>query len=68
MVRLYALHEAMKIKRENTLNIAIVDPYYMHDCQLAEGSGEWAMATTYLQQFLVNNKRKDIILLPFFPK
>ena len=68
MVRLYALHQAMKIKRENTPNIAIVDPYYMRDCQLAEGSGEPAMATTYLQQFLVDNKRKDAILLPFFPE
>ena len=62
------LHEAMKVKRENTPNITIVDPYYMRDCQLAEGSGEREMATTYLQQFLVDNKRKDVILLPFFPE
>ena len=68
MVRLYALHLAMKIKRDNTPNIAIVDPYYMRDSQLAEGSGERAMATTYIKQFLVNNKRKDVILLPFFPE
>ena len=68
MVRLYALHEAMKIKRENNPNIAIVDPYYMRDCQLGKGSGEREMATTYLQQFLVDNKMKDVILLPFFPE
>ena len=58
----------MKIKRENTPNIAIVDPYYMRDCQLVEGSGERTMATTYLQKLLVGNKRKDVILLPFFPE
>jgi hypothetical protein len=68
LVRLYALHQAMRIKRENTSNIAIVDPYYMRDCQLVEGSGERTMATTYLQKFLVDNKRKDVILLPFFPE
>ena len=68
LVLLYALHQAMKIKREDTPNIAIVDPYYMHDCQLAKGSGEREMATTYLQQFLVDNKRKDVILLPFIPE
>ena len=32
LIRLYALHQAMKIKRKNTPNIAIVDPYYMRDC------------------------------------
>ena len=68
LVCLYALHQAMKIKRENTPDIAIVDPYYMRDSQLGEGSGDRAMATTYLEQFLVNNKRKDVILLPFFPE
>ena len=68
LVRLYALHQAMKIKRENTPHVAIVDPYYMRDSQLMEGSGERTMATTYLQKFLVDNKRKDVILLPFFPE
>ena len=68
LVRIYALHQAMKIKREKIPHVAIVDPYYMCDSQLVEGSGERTMATTYLQNFLVDNKRKDVILLPFFPE
>ena len=67
LVCLYALHLAMKINRENTPDIAVVDPYYMRGCHLA-GSGEREMAKQYLQKFLVDNKRKNVILLPFFPE
>ena len=30
LVRLYALNQAMKTRRENTPYIKVVDPYYMH--------------------------------------
>jgi hypothetical protein len=58
----------MKIKREKTPRVAIVDPYYMRDSQLVEGSGTRAMAMEYLQKFMLANKRKDTLLLPFFPE
>ena len=65
MVRLYALNLAMKIKREATPYVAVADPYYMRDSQLVE-SGTRNVATEYLQRFMLNNKRKNNLLLPFF--
>ncbi|KAK1631515.1 hypothetical protein QYE76_005830 [Lolium multiflorum] len=35
LVRLFALNLAMKIKRESTPDVAIADPYYMRESQLA---------------------------------
>ena len=37
-VRLYAIDVAMKIRRDDTPYVAIVDTYYMHDNHLVEGS------------------------------
>ena len=51
LVRLYALNLAMKIKRDNTPYVTVVDPYYMRDSQLVEGSRTRAMATEYLHRF-----------------
>ena len=68
LVRLYALNLAMKIKREATPYVAVADPYYMRDSQLVEGSGTRTMATEYLQRFMLNNKRKNNLLVPFFPE
>ena len=67
LVRLYALSMAMRIKRDNTPYVVVVDPYYMCDNQLVEGSKTRTMATEYLQRFMLNNKRKNNILVPFFP-
>ena len=68
LVRLYALNMAMKIKRDNTPYVAVADPYYMRDSQLVEGSRTRTMATEYLQRFMLNNKRKNNLLVPFFPE
>jgi len=68
MVRLYALNMAMKIRRDNTSYVAVVDPYYMRDNQLVEGSRTRTMAKEYLQRFMLTNKRKNTLLLPFFPE
>ena len=40
----------------------------MRDSQLVEGSRTRIMATEYLQRFMLNNKRKNNLLLPFFPE
>ena len=66
LVHLYALNMAMKIKRDNTPYVAVVDPYYMRDCQLVEGSPTQTKATEYLQRFMLTNKRKNNLLVPFF--
>ena len=68
MVRLYARSMAMKIKRDNTSYVAILDPYYMRDNQLVEGSSTRTMAKEYLQRSMLTNKRKNTLLLPFFPE
>ena len=66
LVRLYALSVAMKIRRDNTPYVVMVDPYYMRDSQLVEGSRTRAMATEYLQRLMITNKKKNNLLVPFF--
>jgi hypothetical protein len=58
----------MRIRRESTSFVAVADPYYMHASQLVEGLRTRAQEKSYLQKFLFDNKRKDNILLPFFPE
>ena len=67
LVRLFTLNLAMKIKRESTPDVAIADPYYMRESQLAL-SAVRARAMLYLQKFFLDNKRKDNILLAYFPE
>ena len=66
MVHLYAVDAAMKIRRDNTTFVAIVNPYYMHDSHLVEGSKPRETATDYLVRVMLANKRKNDLLLPFF--
>jgi hypothetical protein len=66
MVRLYALDVAMKIRRDDTPYVAIVDPYYMRDSHLVEGSKTRETAMEYLVRVMLANKRKNALLLPFF--
>jgi len=67
LVRLFSLSMAMQVLRENTPGIAIVDPYYMRDSVLAN-PGDRQVVKEYLQAFMLANKRKDYILMPFFPE
>lgn len=48
LVRLYALNQAMKNKRDKTPYAMVVDPYYMCDIQLVKGSRICTMATESL--------------------
>jgi len=68
LVRLYAINMAMKIQRDVAPYVTVVDPYYMRDSQLVEGSTTRDKATEYLKRFMLNNKRKNNLLLPFFPE
>jgi hypothetical protein len=67
LVRLFSLSMAMKVERERTPGIAIVDPFYMRDSILL-APGDRAVVKDYLQDFMLKNKRKDYILVPFFPE
>ena len=67
LVRLYAINMARKIQRDDTPYVTVVDPYYMRDSQLVEGSMTRTMATEYLQRFMLNYKRKNNLLLLSFP-
>ena len=66
LVRLYALNQAMRIRRDNTPYIKVVDPYYMRDSLLVEGSTTRAKATKFLQRIMLNNQDKNNFLMPFF--
>ena len=68
LVRLYAINMVMKIQRDVVPYVAVADPYYMRDSQLVQGSETREKATEYLQKFMLNNKRKNNLLLPFFPE
>ncbi|KAK1668664.1 hypothetical protein QYE76_056823 [Lolium multiflorum] len=67
LVRLFALNLAMKIKRESIPDVAIADPYYMRESQL-NLSAVRVRASLYLQKCFLDNKRKDNILLAYFPE
>ena len=67
LVRLVALSMAHQIIREETPGIAIMDPYYMLESNL-RNPGDRVIVTKQIEEFLVANKQKEIILLPYFPE
>ena len=66
LVCLYALNQAMRIRRDNTPYIKVVNPCYMRDSLLVEGSTTQAIATEFLQRIMLNKQDKNSLLLPFF--
>jgi hypothetical protein len=68
LVRLFVLSMAMDLSRENiTLCVAIVDPNYFRDGVLANPY-DMELVKTYLEDFMLKNKRKDYILMLYFPE
>jgi hypothetical protein len=65
LVRLYALQWAMKLNREQNHGVVIADPYFMCEGMLFNLANR-SRAKEYLQKFLVDNKSKKDILLPYF--
>ncbi|KAK1630626.1 hypothetical protein QYE76_004941 [Lolium multiflorum] len=57
LVRLFALNLAMKIKRESTPDVAIADPYYMHESQLVLSAPE----NSTLEAFYVMHHLKGFV-------
>jgi hypothetical protein len=67
LVRLVALSLAYQVMKEETPAIAIMDPYYMLESNLRT-TQDRVIVTQYIEDFLVANKKKEIILLPYFPE
>jgi hypothetical protein len=67
LVRLYALQRAMKVNREQNHRVATADPYLMREGMLLNPANR-SRAKEYLQKFLLDNKSKKDILLPYFPE
>src|SRR3954467_11655044 len=67
IVRLFALHMSFVIKREEISQIAVADPYYMHESFLSLGDYERKTAREYIENFMVMNKEKEMVLVPYHP-
>jgi hypothetical protein len=66
-VRLYALHMNYIVRREHITGLAVMDPYYMHEGFLSINEANRQYASKYIKDFLVINKDKEMILLPYHP-
>ena len=53
---------------EEVSQICVADPYYMHESFLSLGDFERETAREYLQNFMVQNKDREIVLVPYHPK
>lgn len=66
-VRLYAMHMNYIVRREQIPGLAVADPYYMHEGFLSINEVNREYASKYIEDFLVLNKDKETILLPYHP-
>ena len=66
-VRLFSLSMEMRIIRDKTPDIVIVDPFYMR-AKLLGSAGDRRLASTYLEGVILANENKDNFLVPYFPE
>ena len=66
-VRLYALYLNYLVKKEELSHIAVADPYYMSESFLKQGVLERTAVEEYITKFMLDNKDKEMILLPYHP-
>jgi hypothetical protein len=64
-VRLFALSMQMRIIRDKTPDIVVVDPFYMR-AKLLCSPGDRRLASDYLEGVIMANKDKDNFLVPYF--
>ena len=67
IARLFALHMSFVIRREKISQISVADPYYMHESFLTLGEYERKTAREYIENFMVMNKDKEMVLVPYHP-
>ena len=53
------------VRREQVIGLAIAYPYYMHEGFLSINEANRQYASQYIKEFLVSNKEKETILLPY---
>jgi hypothetical protein len=66
-VRLFALHMNCIIRIEHIPYICVADPYFMHEAFLAVCPEHREYARDYIANFMVTNKDKETILVPYHP-
>ena len=66
-VRLYALHMNYIIGVEQISHICVADPYYMHEGFLGVCAKHGECARDYIVSFMLANKDKEAILVPYHP-
>ena len=66
-VRLYALHINYIIGVEQISHICVADPYYMHEGFLGVCANHREYARDYIVNFMLANKDKEAILVPYHP-
>ena len=66
-VRLYALHMNYLIGVDQIPFICVADPYFMHEGFLAVCAEHHEYARDYVAAFMVVNKDKEAILVPYHP-
>ena len=66
-VCLSALHLSHVVRKEEISTIAVLDPYFMHENFLKAGKVDHEAAIKYIEDFMVANKEKEMILLSYHP-
>ena len=66
-VRLYALHMNYIIGVEQIPHICVADPYFMHEGFLGVCAKHREYAREYIVNFMLANKDKEAILMPYHP-
>ena len=65
LVRLGVLRMVFDLSKAENKDVAIMDPYYMSEWIV---QGEPTLVTKYVEDFLVANQDKKLMLLPYFPE
>ena len=66
-IRLFLLSMEMRIIRDKTPDIGIVDPFYMH-AKILDNAGDRQVASSHLEGIILANLDKDNFLVPYFPE
>jgi hypothetical protein len=66
-IRLFSLSMEMRIIRDKTPDIVIVDPFYMR-AKILGSVGDRQVTSSYLKGIILANLDKDNFLMPYFPE
>ena len=67
LIRLFSLSLSTTIRRDQTPNIAILDPFYMRESVLMD-DGDAIIAAGYIKDFMLENTSKVLFLMTYSPK